>query len=85
LKDTPVEVVELIPTYVQTTLTGAHQAGDPNAMPLNDYIEEVIEMLKSNPQATEVNVKRVLPLRQSAEQGQAKYEVFFKEFNGRFA
>jgi uncharacterized oxidoreductase len=34
LRDTSVEVLELIPPYVQTELTGPRQANDPNAMPL---------------------------------------------------
>src|ERR1700675_1421317 len=34
LKSTKVEVVELIPPYVQTTLMGGQMAEDPRAMPL---------------------------------------------------
>jgi uncharacterized oxidoreductase len=33
LKGTTTEVIEIIPPYVQTHLTGEHQANDPNAMP----------------------------------------------------
>ncbi len=40
LKDTPVEVIELIPPYVQTELMGPGQASDPAAMPLADFIAE---------------------------------------------
>jgi uncharacterized oxidoreductase len=81
LKATNIEVIELIPPYVQTTLTGDQQAKDPNAMPLNEFVDEVMGILKSQPDAKEVCVKRVYPLRFSAEHGQQKYEQFFKQFN----
>lgn len=81
LQDASVEVLELIPPYVATTLTGEQQANDPNAMPLNEYIAEVMEILKAQPTPAEICVKRVLPLRFAAEGGQAKYEEFFQTFN----
>jgi len=81
LKSTNVEVIELIPPYVQTTLMGDQQAGDPRAMPLKEFIEEVMSILKSQPDAKEICVKNVYPLRFAAEQGQEKYEDFFKQFN----
>jgi len=40
LRGTSVQVLELIPPYVQTHLMGARQANDPNAMPLEDFITE---------------------------------------------
>ena len=46
-KATKVEVIELIPPYVQTTLMGDQQAKDPNAMPLNEFITEVMGILQS--------------------------------------
>jgi uncharacterized oxidoreductase len=81
LKATNVEVIELIPPYVQTTLTGDQQANDPRAMPLDEYIDEVMSILKSQPDAKEVCVKNVYPLRFAAEGGQEKYESFFQNFN----
>jgi uncharacterized oxidoreductase len=81
LKATKVEVVELIPPYVQTTLMGDQQANDPNAMPLDEFITEVMDILQSKPNAQEICVKRVYPLRFSAEHGQQKYEEFFEQFN----
>ncbi len=53
LRDTPVEVVEIIPPYVQTELGGAHQAVDPRAMPLKEYIAETMRILGSEPDAPE--------------------------------
>ena len=81
LKSTNVEVIELIPPYVQTELMGAQQAADPRAMPLQDYLAETIEILKTQPTATEVLVERVKPLRFSASNGEEKYNAFFKQFN----
>ncbi len=85
LKDTPVKVVELAPPYVQTTLMGAHQAADPRAMPLDAFIAEVMGLLKTQPDATEILVKNVLPLRNSANGGREKYEGFFRQFNDAMA
>lgn len=81
LKDTPVQVIELIPPYVQTELMGAGQANDPNAMPLDDFISESMQILKSDPHVTEICVKRVKPLR-FAECG-GNYDAFWKQFNDR--
>ncbi len=84
LKETNVEVIELIPPYVQTTLMGDQQADDPRAMPLDEYINEAISILKTEPDVKEVCVKKVYPLRFAAEQGQQKYEEFFEQFNDSY-
>jgi uncharacterized oxidoreductase len=84
LKATKVEVIELIPPYVQTTLTGDQQAEDPRAMPLDEYIDEAMSILERQPDAKEICVKKVYPLRFSAEQGQQKYEEFFEQFNDSY-
>ena len=81
LAPTNVEVVELIPPYVQTTLMGDQQAEDPRAMPLKEFIDEVMSILKTQPDAKEICVKKVYPLRFAAEGGQEKYESFFQQFN----
>ena len=79
LRGTSVQVLELIPPYVQTHLMGARQANDPNAMPLKDFIAEAMSILKSSPDATEICVERVKPLR-FAERG-SDYDAFFTRFN----
>ena len=81
LKDTSIQVIELIPPYVQTTLMGDSQANDPNAMPLNEFISEAMDILTNQPDAVEVCVKRVYPLRFAEGEGQEKYKQFFKHFN----
>ena len=85
LQGTTVEVLELIPPYVQTTLMGDHQASDPRAMPLEAFIEEVMSILQTQPGATEICVEKVLPLRNAAEGGREKYEQFFQGFNKAMA
>jgi uncharacterized oxidoreductase len=79
LKDTSVQVLELAPPYVQTELMGPGQASDPNAMPLKDFIAESMSILKTSPDATEICVERVKPLRFAEANG--GYEAFFKRFN----
>jgi uncharacterized oxidoreductase len=81
LKSTNIEVIELVPPYVQTELMGSQQAADPRAMPLKDYLAETIEIIKTQPHATEVLVERVKPLRFSASNGEEKYNAFYKQFN----
>ncbi|MGF6529463.1 putative oxidoreductase [Paraburkholderia sp. GAS206C] len=84
-KGTNVDVVEIAPPYVQTELMGEQQASDPNAMPLTEYIDEVMSILESQPDAHEVLVKRVLPLRFAAEQGREGYAKQFAGLNDHFA
>ncbi len=83
LKGTGIQVIEIAPPYVQTGLMGEHQHTDPNAMPLDEYIAESMQILKDNPDTREVLVGRVLPLRFSAEskEGHEKYVAFFDQFN----
>ena len=63
LRDTPVQVVEIIPPYVQTELGGSNQTNDPRAMPLEEYIAETMQILKSQPEAPENCVERAKFLR----------------------
>ena len=87
LKDTAVEVVELVPPYVATTLQGENQANDPHAMPLDEFIAEVMELIEARPDATEILVKRVHAQRFAGlgEDGAQQYEQFFTGFNDTMA
>lgn len=69
LKDSSTQVIELAPPYVQTELRGPDQAVDPLAMPLADFIAEVMTILETQPDAEEVIVERCKPLRFAAENG----------------
>ena len=83
LKGTSVQVLELIPPYVQTQLLGDRQANDPNAMPLDAFIGETMSILKNSPDATEICVERVKPLRFAERNG--GYDSFFTRFNDAMA
>ena len=69
LADTSVEVVELAPPYVQTELMGEHQAVDPRAMPLAEFIAEVASLLAQDPTPPEIIVERCRPLRDAERDG----------------
>ena len=81
LKSTSVEVLELIPPYVQTELMDG--ADDPRAMPLAAFITEVMEILKTEPTPPEICVQNVGNLRLAAEQG--RYEATFNGLNSAMA
>jgi uncharacterized oxidoreductase len=79
LSGTSLQVLELIPPYVQTELMGPSQVSDPKAMPLADFIAETMNILKTSPDATEICVERVKALRFAEANG--GYDAFFKKFN----
>ncbi|MBB5057025.1 putative oxidoreductase [Granulicella aggregans] len=85
LRHTSVEVLELAPPYVQTELMGEHQASDPRAMPLADYIAEVMSILSTQPDAKEILVKNVYPLRFAGDFNSEKFYAFFEQFNAAMA
>ena len=82
LKDTSVKVIELAPPYVQTELMGKHQASDPNAMPLSDFVAEVMSLLEAHPEAKEIIVERCKPLRNAEATG--NYKKMFEMINSAF-
>jgi uncharacterized oxidoreductase len=84
LKPTSVEVIELIPPYVQTNLMDG--ADDRRAMPLNQFIAEVMQIFATTPTPPEICVQNVNGLRLAAEQN--RYAPTFNGLNdamsGRF-
>jgi uncharacterized oxidoreductase len=81
LKSTNIQVLEIIPPYVQTELTGSKQVSDPRAMPLTDYLNETMQIFKTQPNSAEIVVERAKPIRLVQQKGIEEYEAFFKEFN----
>jgi uncharacterized oxidoreductase len=81
LRSTSIEVLELIPPYVQTHLMDG--ADDPRAMPLGQFIAEVMEILKTEPTPAEICVQNVNGLRLAAEQG--RYDGTFNGLNAAMA
>jgi len=78
LKDTNVQVIEVIPPYVATDLMGGSKE-DPAAMPLDEFIAEAMEIIKTQPYAGEILVERVKPFRHAAES--INYENFYYRLN----
>jgi uncharacterized oxidoreductase len=81
LKGTSTEVLELIPPYVATDLLNG--ADDPRAMPLDQFIAEAMEILKTQTEVSEICVENVKRLRLAAESG--KYGAVFNGLNDAMA
>jgi uncharacterized oxidoreductase len=80
LHETEIEVLELIPPYVQTS-AGPYQARDPAAMPLDEYIAEVMEQLENRDYPNgEILVERVKLLRWAERKG--AYGQVYAMMNG---
>ncbi|MEH0424615.1 SDR family oxidoreductase [Streptomyces sp. B21-083] len=67
LADTSVKVIELVPPAVRTTLMG--QQDSEQAMPLEDFLSEVMALLRTQPDATEILVENVKFLRHAQANG----------------
>ncbi len=81
LRSTGIEVLELVPPYVQTDLMNG--AEDPRAMSLKQFVAEVIEILKQQPTPAEICVENVKGLRFAAESG--NFEQIFNGLNAALA
>ena len=68
LKDTQIEVIEIVPPGVQTDLMPG-QADDPNMMPLEDYIAETMANFEQQPTPAVNAVGRVNFLYKATEEG----------------
>ena len=77
LRGSATEVLEIVPPYVATHLLNG--ASDPRAMPLEGFIAEVMEILKTQPAASEICVENVKRLRFAAESGH--YDSVFQGLN----
>ncbi|BBY23524.1 SDR family oxidoreductase [Mycobacterium stomatepiae] len=78
LRETAVQVIEIIPPHVQTALQG-ERGFDPRAMPLDDFIVETMALLHSQPQAEEIVVERVKNFRFAERDG--TYHDIYPAFN----
>jgi uncharacterized oxidoreductase len=67
LAGTSVQVLELVPPAVRTALMG--QANDERAMPLEDYLSEVMTLIADHPESDEILVERVKFLRFAEAEG----------------
>lgn len=80
LHNTNIEVLELIPPYVATDLMDG--ANNPRAMPLDKFITEAMEILKTQPTPPEICVENVKGFRFAAENG--NFETLFARLNAPF-
>lgn len=70
LRNTSVKVLELLPPYVATKITGKAQLIDPRAMPLDAFITEIMALLESGEhEGGEVLVERARVDRYAERQG----------------
>lgn len=81
LRETNVDVIEIVPPAVATDLMPGH-ADNPHSMPLDVYIAETIALLKANPTGPEILVERVKFLRHAESSG--KFEAVFGTVNSAF-
>ncbi|QNA92751.1 MULTISPECIES: SDR family oxidoreductase [unclassified Microbacterium] len=68
LSETNVSVLELEPPAVRTPLMPGHEVNEA-AMPLDEFIDEVMALIESQPDATEIQVERVKFLRYGEARG----------------
>jgi short-subunit dehydrogenase involved in D-alanine esterification of teichoic acids len=65
--DTGVQVIELVPAGVRTTLMG--QQNNEDAMPLEDFLTETMDLLAAAPDAKEIVVERARFIRDAQANG----------------
>ena len=80
LRSSGIEVLEIVPPYVQTDLMNG--AEDPRAMPLKEFIAETMSLLTRRPTPPEIAVEKVQPLYAAAQTG--NYNAVFQGMNSNF-
>jgi len=80
LRDTPVDVVEIVPPGVQTDLMPGH-ADDDQMMPLAAFIAETMALLRQQPTPAEICVEQVKFLREADRRGD--FDAVFAMLNGQ--
>lgn len=68
LADTSVKIVELVPPSVRTSLLPGQEDSE-FAMPLEEFVAEVVHLLRTRPDAKEIQVERVKFLRYGEARG----------------
>ncbi|MBV1705373.1 MAG: SDR family oxidoreductase [Hyphomicrobiales bacterium] len=79
LRETSVEVIEIVPPGVQTDLMPG-MADNPNMMPLHEFIAETMAVFRQKPTPSEIKVKTVGFLRDAEAEG--RFERTFETLNG---
>jgi uncharacterized oxidoreductase len=79
VRDTPLQILEIIPPGVATELTPG-QSERPGMMPLEEFIAETMSILENQPDAPEICVEYVKSFRYAEQSG--NYEAVFNRLNG---
>ncbi|MFJ3224599.1 SDR family oxidoreductase [Streptomyces sp. NPDC086783] len=77
-----VRIVELEPPAVRTALMPGHEDNE-HAMPLDEFVTEVMDLIEAQPDAEEIQVERVKFLRYGEARGD--YDQVVKTLNGHAA
>src|SRR5277367_2355835 len=80
LRETSVQVIEIIPPQVQTALQG-ERGFEPRGMPLDEFITETMTLLQNHPEADEIVVERARGFRFAERDG--AYDDIYPAFNQR--
>ncbi len=80
LRDSDVQVIEIIPPQVQTALQG-RRGFDPRGMPLAEFIAEAMMLLQTQPDAQEIVVERAKGFRYAERDG--AYGEIYPVFNAK--
>jgi uncharacterized oxidoreductase len=80
LRDTAVQVIEIIPPRVQTALQG-DRGFDPRGMPVDEFITETMTLLQTQPAADEIIVERAMGFRFAERDG--AFDEIYPAFNER--
>ena len=78
LRDSDVQVIEIIPPRVQTALQG-QRGFDPRGMPLDEFVSETMTLLQTKPEADEIVVERAKGFRYAERDG--AYDELYHAFN----
>ena len=78
LRDSDVQVIEIIPPRVQTALQGA-RGFDPRGLPVDEFIDEVMTLLKTRPDDDEIVVERAKGFRFAERDG--AFDEIYPVFN----
>jgi uncharacterized oxidoreductase len=78
LRDSDVQVIEIVPPRVQTALQG-QRGFDPRGMHLDEFISETMMLLQTKPDADEIVVERAKGFRFAERDG--AYEEIYPVFN----
>ena len=67
LSDTSLQVIEIVPPAVRTTLM--HQENAATAMPLDDFLDQAMNLLQNQPNAEEIVIDNARFLRYAEANG----------------